>query len=377
MNLNLKVYNDWTPINGLIKLNVREYNWIANCIWKTVLPRNWRIEETLQIGRISKQHDQELRTVCLLQNQVRTLQERLEFIEDSIIFQEPDSSSSFDSAHVSHQALLISSYIKLSRGSRMQRNTRGLMSILGTDFGCQPARRDLNDLHNNSNNLAASQGFLRREGIEKSVSEESLQSISLPCIQGRAGQRKSRRWKLSYVYDKLPCFGYWHLYSKRHDNAELSFLGDVSGKIPWPHGISELDFEVPNRSLLEGEESHARATVHQGNRNAKSLEALITPKSITGKDFTDCGEFDLTMAAAPKRCYESIRTFERRSVSKSREPKRTTDFSEGGELLLWSTYIFVQPDPMTKFKDYQDCSVLNWRTTTFRTLIYDDSKHYF
>ena len=31
---------------------------------------------------------------------------------------------------------------------------------------------------------------------------------------------------------------------------------------------------------------------------AKSLEALITPKSITGKDFPDYEELDLMMAAA-------------------------------------------------------------------------------
>ena len=38
-------------------------------------------------------------------DQVRKLQERLEFIEDSKIFQDPDSPSSFGSANVSHQAL--------------------------------------------------------------------------------------------------------------------------------------------------------------------------------------------------------------------------------------------------------------------------------
>ena len=32
---------------------------------------------------------------------------------------------------------------------------------------------------------------------------------------------------------------------------------------------------------------------------------------------------------------------------------------------------------MMKFKDYRGCSVLNWRTTTFRTLIYVGSKHWY
>ena len=37
---------------------------------------------------------------------------------------------------------------------------------------------------------------------------------------------------------------------------------------------------------------------------AKSLDDLITPKSITGKDFPDYEELDLMMASALKRCYD-------------------------------------------------------------------------
>ena len=77
-----------------------------------------------KLGELPTQHDQESRTVSLLQDQVRRLQERLEFIEDSKIFQDPDSPSSFDSAHVPYQVLITSSSIKPSRESRMQRNTR-------------------------------------------------------------------------------------------------------------------------------------------------------------------------------------------------------------------------------------------------------------
>ena len=57
----------------------------------------------------SVQHGQESRTVSLLRDQVRKLRERLEFIEDSKIYQDPDSPSSFGSAHVSHQAFIPSS----------------------------------------------------------------------------------------------------------------------------------------------------------------------------------------------------------------------------------------------------------------------------
>ena len=81
------------------------------------------------MNEYSMQQDQESRTASLLRDQVQKLQDRLEFLEDSKIFQDPDSPSSFGSAHVSHQALFPSSSKKPSRESRMQRNTREDMSI--------------------------------------------------------------------------------------------------------------------------------------------------------------------------------------------------------------------------------------------------------
>ena len=81
-------------------------------------------------------------------------------------------------------------------------------------------------------------------------------------------------------------------------------------------------------------------------------------------------------ASALKRCVTlSKHTSDRRSVSKSRELRRTTDFSEGSKLLNWSMFIFDLLDPLMKFKDYRGCSLWNWRTTTFRILIYVGCKH--
>ena len=88
------------------------------------------LELSLQkLNEYSMQQDQESRTASLLRDKIRNLQDRLEFIEDSKIFQDLDSLSSFGSAHVSHQALIPSSSKKPSRESRMQRNTREDMSI--------------------------------------------------------------------------------------------------------------------------------------------------------------------------------------------------------------------------------------------------------
>ena len=77
-----------------------------------------------KLNEYSMQQNQESRTGSLLRGQIQRLQERLEFIEDSKIFQDPGLPSSFGSAHVSHQALIPSSSKKPSRESRMQRNSR-------------------------------------------------------------------------------------------------------------------------------------------------------------------------------------------------------------------------------------------------------------
>ena len=53
-----------------------------------------------RMNEFTTQHDQESRTAILLRDQFRRLQERLAFIEDSRIFQDPDSPSSSGSAHV-------------------------------------------------------------------------------------------------------------------------------------------------------------------------------------------------------------------------------------------------------------------------------------
>ena len=72
---------------------------------------------------------------------------------------------------------------------------------------------------------------------------------------------------------------------------------------------------------------------------AISLDDLITPKSITGQDFPDYEELDLIWRQHWKRCYESKHTSERRSVSRSTELRRTTEFPEGDKLLIWSMNI--------------------------------------
>ena len=63
------------------------------------------------------------------------------------------------------------------------------MSIPGNVFDCQHAQRDRDELHNYSRNLATLLAILRLEGIEKSGSEETLQSIPMSCFSTRTRQK--------------------------------------------------------------------------------------------------------------------------------------------------------------------------------------------
>ena len=295
VSLNLKDDNYWKPINGQIKLNVRDYICVANWRWRTIFIKNamqevaeklknWKdaavkrkLQKQRRLGEFPMQHDQGSRTV-------------------SLFFNDLDSPSSYDCTYVPHQALIPSSSKEPSRESRMQRNTRedNPKSV----FDCQPARLIPEEFFNDSRSLAASSGIQRREELRKvGVRNHGNQYLYL-AFQWEQGEKVLTTNK-SYAHDQ-PCRGYWDSYSK-HDNSELSHLGDASAKNPWPNGISKLDREFPSWSLRESEESRARIAVDQEIEATSSLKDLINPKSITGKDFSDYyEELDLVMVAELK-----------------------------------------------------------------------------
>ena len=92
--------------------------------------------------------------------------------------------------YIPHKTLITSSSRKPSCEVEMPRNTRENMNLPRNIFDRQHARRDRDELQNDSRNL---------ERIEKSGSEEPLQSIPLPCFLVRA--EKSQTTSKSYVYD--------------------------------------------------------------------------------------------------------------------------------------------------------------------------------
>ena len=136
----------------------------------------------------SVQHGWESQTVSLLRDQVRKLQEQLEFIKDSKEFHDPDSPSSSGKTHVPHQhRIASSSKIKPSREPGLPRDTREDTSNPANAFDCLPTRRDPDELYYDSRNLATTSRMTRKEGYGKNESGEPVETTSMPCFQGKAG----------------------------------------------------------------------------------------------------------------------------------------------------------------------------------------------
>ena len=314
-----------------------------------------------RLNKYSLQQDQESRTVSLLRYQIRKLQDRLEFIEDSKIFQAPDSPSSFGSAHVAHQALIPSSSKKPSRESRMQRNTTK---------GCECSRKRfwLSTCPTSKclkNHTMIQEIWQHHRGFreEKELRKVGVKNHCKQCLY-LAFQETLRKkvWTTGIVLSLWR--GYRDLHSKLHDKSESSFLGDASGENSPTIRNSRAGLWTSEQRFSRRQRiPHARCSGSRKSKQPNHWMTLITTKSITGKDFTDFEELDLMMASALKRCHEKQTHFRKKiSVEEQRAQKDNRD-----KLLIWSMNVFDLLDPMMKFfKDYRDCSVLNWRTTTFQ-----------
>ena len=103
-------------------------------------------------------------------------------------------------------------------------------------------------------------------------------------------------------------------------NPRPSFLGDASGKIsPTILTFSAGSWTSEQRFYSKAKNPPRALQWIKEIEAAKSLKDLITPKSVTGKDFLNYEELEKMMAAALKRCYGMQTHF--------RELRRTTDFS--------------------------------------------------
>ena len=186
------------------KLNVRKYICVANWRWRTTFIKKamWEVAEKLKNWKYAaiKRKSQKIKedwtnfSCSMIRNHeqwVHWVISDEDYKNDWNFLKTQNHLRSWLCeqlwrTYVPRQALITSSSRKPSREVGMLRNARESMSIPGNVFDCQHVRRDPDELHNDSRNLATSLAILRTEGIEKSGSEEPLQSILLPCFSQKA-----------------------------------------------------------------------------------------------------------------------------------------------------------------------------------------------
>ena len=151
----------------------------------------------------------------------------------------------------------------------MPRNTGEDRSIPGNVLDCQLARRDPDELHHDSRNLATPSGFLRREGIGKSESVEPLQSILLPSFQGRARQRSpdGRNYPMSMTNNHAASIGTCSpsgMTIPSHLSLEMH-IGNFPDHTELQIWIVNFRTEVCSKA-----KNPTLALVDQGNRNSQN-----------------------------------------------------------------------------------------------------------
>ena len=108
---------------------------------------------------------------------------------------------------------------------------------------------------------------------------------------------------------------------------------------------------------------------------AESLDNLITPKQITGKNFLDYEELDSVVASALKRCYDKQTHFRKKISIEEQRAQKDNRFLRGRQI---ASLIYEYVRPTGSYDEIQGLLGLfgiNWRTTTFRTLICVGSEH--
>ena len=164
-------------------------------------------------------------------------------------------------------------------------------------------------------------GFREEKELRKVGVKKTMQSILLPCFSVRArenslGDRNCLKSMAHHAAGIGTCTQSGMI-NPSHPSSEMH-LGKLPDDTEFQSWIVNFRTEVcskaknPTRALHWIEEIEA----------ANSLDDLITPKSITSKDFPDYEELDLMMASALKRCYDKQTHFRKKiSVEEQRAQK--------------------------------------------------------
>ena len=129
------------------------------------------------------------------------------------------------------------------------------------------------------------------------------------------------------MHDQQPCCGYLDLYSKWHDNSEVSFLRDASleNSLTW-----RVNFKTEVCSKATNPSSALQWI--KESETAKSLDDFLTPKPFTDKNFPDMEELDLMMAAALKKCYDKQTHFRKKIRVEEQKAQKNDRFIRGDKI---------------------------------------------
>ena len=171
----------------------------------------------------------------------------------------------------------ISYYTKFEKAEPRSWNTAKYtreMSFPGNVFDFQHARRDLDELHNDSRKLAISLAFLRREGIENSGSEKNIAINTLTLLFSKSEERTSRR-QISLMSITNDALGIWTctqvVWQFRVISTRICICNSLTRR------NSELDREFPSRSLRKSSKKKERA---KHSYTERKTEECVQRKTI-------------------------------------------------------------------------------------------------
>ena len=146
-------------------------------------------------------------------------------------------------------------------------------------------------------------------------------------------------------------------------------------KIPRPHGVSELDCELPTEVCSKAKNSMLALQLIKEIEVAKSLDDLITPRSITGKiprlwriGFDDGGSIGEVLRQATTVPKEN--QCRRAESSKRQSVSQSETHCSFDSRILSPHWVLWRDTRLIGIVQHQ-----KWRTTTFRILMYVGSKH--
>ena len=163
---------------------------------------------------------------------------------------------------------------------------------------CQHARRDHDELHNDSRNLATSSAILRSEGIEKS----GRRTIAINTFTLLFGTSKGKSLDDRYCVMSMT---YHAAGVGTCTRSDMTIPGYLSSEMHLKKFSDQTEFQswVVNFRAEICAKAKNLALALQWIKEIEapsSLKDLINPKSISGEDFSDYEDLDLMMAAALK-----------------------------------------------------------------------------